>query len=285
MSWRRTTAASIAWMLLAACGAGGAEVSDRPRVVAAFYPLEFAAQRIGGQAVDVTGLTPAGVEPHDLELASDQIRAIAAADLVVYLGDGFQPALEDALSDVDDARRLDALDAVDGSTRDPHVWLDPTLLAQITNEIAARLSEVDPDHVDLFEANAQDLSGDLMDLDRELSTGLRDCEARDLVTSHEAFGHLAMRYQLHQVGISGIDPEAEPSPQRLAEVARFVEANDVRTIFFEELAPPDLAETLARETGAEIAILSPLETAPGTGDYIDTMRLNLERLRRALRCE
>jgi zinc transport system substrate-binding protein len=114
---------------------------------------------------------------------------------------------------------------------------------------------------------------------------LADCRSREIVTSHAAFGYLAARYDLEQVSISGIDPEAEPTPARLAEVASFVQEHHVKTIFFEELAPPDLAETLARETGARTDVLSPLETPPNEGDYLSEMRRNLQRLETALECE
>ena len=122
-------------------------------------------------------------------------------------------------------------------------------------------------------------------MDREFAEGLKSCRSRDLVTSHAAFGYLAARYDLKQVSISGIDPEAEPSPARLAEIAAFVEDHHISTIFFEELAPPDLAEALARETGARTDVLSPLETTPEQGDFLDEMRRNLERLRKGLDCE
>ena len=280
----RCFAAALLCLGLAACDATGDPDDERPLVVAAFYPLEFAAAQVGGEAVEVTALTPTGVEPHDLELSARQVRDLADADLIVYLG-GFQPALDDALADMDPARTFDALAAdVPPGENDPHVWLDPTLLAGIAERLAEQLGAIEPSRSDDFITNASELRSGLMQLDREFERGLTDCSSRKLVTSHEAFGYLAARYDLQQVGISGIDPEAEPSPQRLAEVARFVEDNDVHTIFFEELAPPDLAETLATETGAQIDMLSPLETAPRSGDYLDAMRLNLLRLERGLGC-
>jgi zinc transport system substrate-binding protein len=280
---------------LSACGTGTGSESGSPQVIAAFYPLEFAAERVGGGKVNVESLTPSGVEPHDLELSSDQIRELAGADLVVYLGEGFQPAVEDALAGLDASRQFDALEGKDllqdvegeaGETgADPHVWLDPNILATIADQLGARLTDLYPEGADLFEENTKQLQRDLMRLDREYSTGLEHCGSREFVTSHEAFGYLAARYDLEQVSIAGIDPEAEPSPQRMAEVVSFVNEHHVKTIFFEELAPPDIAETLARETGAQTEVLSPLETRPETGDYLDVMRSNLDLLRRALDCE
>jgi zinc transport system substrate-binding protein len=292
-------------LLGGACGVGGSEAGSgegRVSVVASVYPLEFVLERVGGDAIQVEGLTATGVEPHDLELSSSQIVDLVEADLVVYVGGGFQPALEDALQDVESARQLDVLagrDLIQGAEghgheedeahaegeEDPHVWLDPSLLAAITEEVGTRLAELDPTRAATYETNAEALSEELIGLDGDFETGLAHCKSREFVTSHAAFGYLASRYGLEQVSVSGIDPEAEPSPQRLAEVARFVDEHDVRVIFFEELAPADLAETLARETGATTDVLATLETAPEEGDYVDAMRSNLERLRGALGCE
>lgn len=304
---QRLRGAVVSLLVFAAFVACGG--SDRPanmgspRVIAAFYPLQFVAEQVGGDAVDVAGLTPSGVEPHDLELSARQIRDLGEADVVFYIGEGFQPALEDALGGLDESVRFDALEGQDltkdfedehaeeeheedheESGTDPHVWLDPTRLAAIAAELADRLGELDPDNARLFDRNAADLSEELRRLDQEYSDGLGDCPSREFVTSHSAFGYLAARYDLEQVSISGIDPEGEPSPRRLAEVADFVEEHDVSTIFFEELAPPNVAETLARETGAITDVLSPLESTPEEGDYLTVMSSNLDRLRSALDC-
>jgi zinc transport system substrate-binding protein len=277
-----------------ACGgsSGAGDLDDgRPLVVAAFYPLAFATGRVGGKAVQVDSLTPGGVEPHDLELSSGQVRDIAEADLVVYLGQGFQPAVEDVVTSLDASRRLDALEGKsllpgveEDDQTDPHIWLDPTIMATIADQIADRLSALDPGAADGYETNAEALKRELLELDREYSDVLSKCRSNEFVTSHSAFGYLAARYGLRQTSIAGVDPEGEPSPRRLAEVARFVDEHAVTKIFFEELAPPDLAETLARETGAEAEVLSPLETPPERGDYLDVMRTNLDKLREALGC-
>ena len=81
------------------CSERATQDDDRTSVVASFYPLRFAAERLGGACVSVTDLTPPGVEPHDLELTPDAVESIATADVVLYLGGGFQPAIEDAIAD------------------------------------------------------------------------------------------------------------------------------------------------------------------------------------------
>jgi zinc transport system substrate-binding protein len=278
------------------CGTGSSAAGDgSPAVVAAFYPLAFAAEGVGGDLVEVEDLTAPGVEPHDLELSADQVRSLSEADLIVFLGKGFQPAVEDAVAGLDDSRTLDVLEGdllqsvadeePNGDAQvDPHVWLDPSLMTTIVDEVADRLGDIDPGHRRIYEGNAEELNARLVALDRDFSEALTSCVTRDIVTSHDAFGYLAARYDLNQVSVSGIDPETEPSPTRLAEVARFVQEHDVSTIFFEELVSPDVAQTIAAETGAQTAMLSPLESKPESGEYVDAMEANLVALTEALDC-
>jgi zinc transport system substrate-binding protein len=275
--------AVVALGAVGGCGGGEAESDAAPdgrlRVAAGFYPLAFAAEEIGGGGVDVENLTPPGVEPHDLELSARDVERIQAADLVLYLGGGFQPAVEEAaLRSAASVDLLDAVDLIEGG--DPHVWLDPVRYG----EVAARLGK----ELQAEEA-AADFSARLAELDRELEEGLADCERRSIVTSHEAFGYLADRYGLEQIGVTGLEPEAEPAPQDLADVVDAVRETGATTVFVETLVSPDLAETVAREAGATVATLDPLEglsedaLAEGS-DYFSVMRENLAALREALGC-
>jgi zinc transport system substrate-binding protein len=285
-------------VVLSGCAHGSDAKDGRVGVVASFYPLAEAAREIGGSRVVVTNLTPPGVEPHDLELAPDDVEALATADLVVYLGGGFQPAVEDALRDAE-GETLDALSAVttepppageaDTLSLDPHVWLDPVRYASIVHAIAGALASVEPSGASAFRANADAFVSRLERLDEEYRSGLASCERRTIVTSHAAFGYLARRYGLTQVAISGLSPEAEPDPAQLAQLGALVEREGVTTIFSETLASPKVAETLADEAGVEVAVLDPLEgltdrEVQAGADYVSVMRSNLATLRDALGC-
>jgi zinc transport system substrate-binding protein len=263
-------ALTLAALALSGCGgdAGGREV------VASFYPLAFAAERIAAQGTEIVNLTPAGAEPHDLELSTRDARRLAGADVVLYLGGGFQPALEDAL-DSTGTKAVDLLDGIGTDDGDPHVWLDPARFAQVAVRIGAVLGR---------EEAAAELAAELNALDAELRDGLARCERDAIVTSHAAFGHLAERYGLEQVAVTGIDPEAEATPGDLADTVERVRETGATTVFFETLVSPRLAETVAREVGAETAVLDPLESAPAEGDYFTAMRANLAALREALGC-
>jgi zinc transport system substrate-binding protein len=269
--------AAVATLVVAGCGESDRSSSGR-RVVAAFYPLAFAAEGVAPDA-DVRNLTPPGAEPHDFELSPRDVAEVRDAERVVYLGRGFMPSLEDAV-----AGRANAIDVLEGepllADRDPHVWLDPARFARIVRRVARSLG--DPEA-------AEPLVGRLATLDREFSAGLEACERREIVTSHAAFGYLADAYDLEQIPLTGVSPESEPGPGQLEELVNRVESEGATTIFFETLVSPELAETVARETDAEVGVLDPLEglseeDAASGADYFTVMRENLAALRRALGC-
>jgi len=267
-----------------ACGGGGggeAAGAGMKQVVAAFYPLAFAAAEIGGAGVDVKNLTPPGAEPHDLEVSPRDVAAVRDADLVLLLGHGFQPQLEDAVGAGDNVvRLLDTPGLEVHSNDDPHVWLDPVRYAKVVDRIGQALGK---------QSAVDNLEKRLMDLDSEFRAGLADCERNEIVTSHEAFAYLAERYGLEQVAITGLSPEAEPEPGKLQDVVNLVRSRGVTTIYFETLVSPRIAETVARETGAKTAVLNPIEGLTGEQaasgeDYFSLMRMNLAALRAGLGC-
>jgi zinc transport system substrate-binding protein len=296
-------------LALTACsstGSGGSGDGDGDgiAVLASFYPLQYVAEQVGGDLVSVDTLTPPGAEPHDLELSPAQVDGVGRADLVVYLSE-FQAAVDDAVDANPPAHVVDAAqdtelhaaehdedgeehaedDGHDHGSLDPHFWLDPSRLPAVADDVAAQLAEIDPDHADEFQANAEAFAQRMTELDEEYQAGLATCDSRTIVTTHEAFSYLAERYDLEQVGISGVDPEGEPSPARLAEVGQVVRDEGVSTIFFETLASPKVAETLADELGVDTAVLDPLEgLTDDSQDYVSVAQANLETLRTALGC-
>lgn len=304
-------------MLLAGCGSddGGGSPAGTPTVVASAYPFAFVAERVGGDLADVENLTSPGFEPHDIELAPQQLAAVQDADVVLYES-SFQPAVDDAIeqSGLSDDALLDVADVApledtgaevheegeehegeehegeehsDEAALDPHVWLDPQHMVEITDAVTDQLVAVDPDDAEAYQANADALVEELTVLDRDFEQSLGDCERSTVVTSHDAFRYLGMRYDLDMVPIAGLDPTQEPSPAAQAEIADTVEAEGVTTIFTEELVSPAVAESIADETGAQTAILSPIEGLSddtSDEDYLSLMRANLAALQEANGC-
>lgn len=261
---------------------------DGVTVAAGFYPLAEAADRVGGARVEVTNLTPAGAEPHDLELSTRDVDRVEDADVVLFLGEGFQPGIEEA-SQRATGTALDLLSGIGGVSDDPHVWLDPRKMATIVERVRDALIQVDAAGAETYRANAATYLSELADLDETFAGGLRTCARNVIVTSHAAFGHLAGRYGLEQRAIAGVDPDGEPDPRRLAELVAEVRSRGVTTVFSETLVSGKIAETLAREAGVDTAVLDPLEglsderRAAGD-DYVSVMGENLETLRAALDC-
>ena len=290
------------------------EASEQRDVVAAFYPLVFVAEQVGGEHVTVRDLTPPGADSHDLELSPRDVVMLQEADLIVYLA-GFAAALDQAIQplaseqvfDVASSARLNHEEGHDEEGHDeeghdeeghdeehhehggidPHFWLDPMRLADVADATAVRFAELDPDNAESFQQNAASLRVQLEDLDDDFQQGLADCARVDLVTAHRSFGYLANRYGLNQVGIAGLSPDQEPSAGRLAVVADFVQDNQVGVIYYESLVDPGVAQAVANETGAATDVLDPLETLSETADgddYFQVMRSNLAALRSGLEC-
>ncbi|WP_409483926.1 metal ABC transporter substrate-binding protein [Arsenicicoccus dermatophilus] len=298
----------------AGAGAGG-----KVGVVASFYPLEFAVRQIGGDHVDVTNLTRPGEEPHELELKPQDVAAVSKAQVAVY-EKGLQPAVDDAVKPLGD-KALDVATAANltleapaegeehqdaqassagatpdahahaheqGARQDPHFWLDPQRYATVAEAIAARLATTDPAHKADYDKNLASFKERLTALDTSFATHLKTCTTKQLVTSHAAFGYLAQRYGLTQVPISGISPEEEPDPAKLAKVAAFAKANKISTIYAETLVSKATAETVAKETGATVAVLDPIEGITDTSagkDYLEVMAANLATLQKGQSCQ
>jgi zinc transport system substrate-binding protein len=273
-------------VLAAGCGAASG-AKGKKTVVAAFYPLAFAAEQVGGSTVDVRNLTPSGAEPHDIELTPRDAGRLQDADVVLYLSHSFQPAVEQAV-DGAKGKRIDVLAGLglrkgvgdEAGKSDPHVWLDPVLYARIVRRIGVVLGK---------RAQAEKLAKRVLSLDGEYRRGLAHCARRDFVTSHAAFGYLAARYHLRQIPITGIDPESEPSPQHLRNLIKLVRNEHVTTVFFERLVSPRLAETVAHDADAKAKVLDPIEGLTPAEQaqgytYITLMHRNLRELRSALGC-
>ena len=304
-------------------------------VMASFYPLKYLAEKVGGEHVSVTSLTPDGAEPHDLELSPKMVDSLSSADAVIYLA-GFQSAVDEAIEqqapktviDVSSAAELveagsdanhpaeeeEATDETQsGETEahdhdheghdheghdhaghdhhhdmsaDPHFWLDPIRMAKAATLVGDKLAEADSAHADTYKANAKALAEELTALGDTLVTKTSSCKVKTFVTAHTAFGYLADRTGLTQVGISGLDPESSPSPARLAEIGQIAKEQGVTTIFTESLIDPKVAQTLADDLGITTAVLDPIESqTDASKDYAAVMQANIDALTKANNCQ
>jgi zinc transport system substrate-binding protein len=297
-------------LAVSGCATARPASSSGPRgeltIVTAFYPLQFVAQRVSGGHAAVMNLTHPGAEPHDLELAPRQVASLTTATLVIYER-GFQPAVDEAVVQSENRQVIDTTTIVplrplavgsddldtgqwtgdDHPALDPHVWLDPTALGRIARVVQQRLSSIDPDHATDYARNAATLNRQLRSLDRSFRSGLAQCVRTEFMTTHAAFGYLAQRYHLTQIAISGLNPDAEPSPARIAEVQRLAQDHGLTTIFSETLVSPAVAQAIAGDLGLVTDVLDPIEgiTDQSRGqDYLSVMSSNLAALRKAGGC-
>lgn len=282
-------------------------------VTASFYPLTFFSAQVGGDKVRVTNLTPAGSEPHDYDPSPQQVAQIQNSKLLVLNVGGLEVWSEHLLQSLPPKQPLvvitgEQFDSLNEETdemlehtgeaieeehehiQDPHIWLDPILAQQQVQKILIGYQQIDPVNTQTYQQNAAQLTKQLQELDTEFKQGLQQCTQTNLVTAHTAFYYLAKRYGLHQVAISGLSPDEEPSPAKLAQVADFVQQNQIKYIFFESLISPKLSQTIANETGAQTLVLNPLEgltteELQSGKDYFSVMRDNLNSLRIALECQ
>jgi zinc transport system substrate-binding protein len=279
------------------------------KVVTTMYPVYEFVKQVGGDKVDVVMLIPPGAEPHDWEPTAKDIIQIKDAKIFAYQGADFEPVKKLLTKDVlgnalalelsKDVNKLAASpEDEDGEHShntqgeehkfDPHVWLDPLAAQQEVNAIAQALISVDEKNADYYTTNAQNYNNKLADLDEQYKKALAGITHKEIVTSHKAFGYLAKRYGFEQLGIMGLSPDAEPTPDRMAKITEFCREHKVKYIFFETLTSPKLAQTIAKETGAELLVLNPVESLTEQEmkdgkNYITIMGENLVNLQKALK--
>ena len=261
------------------------------RVVASFYPLYFMSAQIGGDKAEVINILPTGAEPHDYEPTAKDMAKMENSQLIILNGNGLE-AWSDNLKKNINAGRTNIIEAraeIRSTNLDPHVWLDPALAQKMVDKIAQSFERTDPLNKSYYETNANALKSRLNDLDNAYKQALSKCAEKNIITSHAAFGYLAAAYGLKQIPIAGLSPDTEPTPQQLTDLIKFAKTNNIKYIFFESLASPKLAQTIAAEVGAQTLTLNPLEglsqeeLAQGK-NYLSIMQDNLKNLQIALEC-
>jgi zinc transport system substrate-binding protein len=269
------------------------------KVSASYYPLYDFAKNVGGDKIDVVNLTPAGSEPHDYDPSPKVIADALGSDVFIYNGAHMEPWVDGFLETygntvVKSSNNIDLMAHEDEEhgeeVGDPHFWLDPVLAIQIIDNILESLKKADPNNSQYYTDNANSYIDKLRSLDEDFREGLAVCSLRTVVSSHEAFGYLAKRYDLNVIAIAGLSPEEEPSVSKLAEISKIVEEQGIQYIFFESLSSPKLADTIASETGAKTIVFDPIEGLTDEAlqqgkDYISVQRDNLANLRTALACQ
>ncbi len=275
-------------------GGGGGD-GDRPDVVVTTTILGDVVRQVVGDAAEVQVLMPVGADPHEFSASTRQAEAMAAADLLVVQGGGF----EQALGRVIDAARHDGTpvfavaDHVDLlAPNDPHVWTDPVRMASAVDALGATLAGIDgmdpgvTSRAASYAAQLRALDGDI----RAMVAGVPP-DRRVLVTNHDVFAYFADRYGFEVLGavVPSLSTAAGASPAGLEDLAHLIAARHVPAIFAETTRPTALAEALADEVGApapvaviELYTESLGEPGSGADTYLGLLRTDAQRITGAL---
>ena len=269
-------------------------------IVATFSVLADMAREVGGDAVTVVSLVPAGGDAHSFQPRPGDLRALRDARVVVENGLGLEGWMTRLVSASGFAgTRITAAGAVPSRTvhegsrtvRDPHVWQDPRRAVLMVEAIANGLAEADPVRAAVYRARAAAYAARIEAADREIEQAMADipAERRRVITSHDAFGYYGDRYGIEFRAVQGVSTVAEPSAREFAALAAQVKREGIRAVFVESMADPRLAEALARESGARVGdrVYSDSLSAPDgpAATYLAMLRHNTALFAAAMRPE
>ena len=282
------------------------EKTTKLQVVASFYPLYEFSKNVAGDKAKVSAFIPIGVEPHDWEPSANDILKLKDASIFVYNGAGMESFVDKLINSgeynnvkfIETTKGMNLIQTNDEHQKEsgnhtvynPHVWLDPILAKHQVMMIKDVMIDADPDNKKYYEDNANAYSKKLDNLNSKIQMELSQCKKDTFMPFHDAYSYFANRYGLKTFPLSGVSPESEATAVDLKEFVDFIQKNEIKTIYSEELVDPKLATTLAEEAGAQVLIFSPLEglTNQETLDgitYLDKMNENVQNLKRGLECQ
>lgn len=289
---------SLALIILtfALCGCGSEKKDDdKLKIVTSFYPMYLDALNItrGVSGVEVVNLTPPQTGClHDYQLTPEDMKVLETADILIVNGLGMESFLDKVIETHPNLKIIDASDSpeivpiMEDGVPNPHVWTSLTYSIQQVKNILRQLSELDLDRADKYRMHALEYVDELTTLRDEMHLSLTMLPNKDIVTFHEAFPYFAAEFNLNIVAVIEREPGTEPTPQELAETIEKINSLPVKVIFTEPQYSPKAAETIARETGAQIFELDPIVTGEAKPenlmDYVDRMLNNLIILTKAL---
>lgn len=279
--------------------------TDKIQIVSSIFPVYEMVREVAGDRAEVHLMVGSGEDAHHYEPSAKAISLVNESDAFIYSCDEMEFWASDMLKVVENGdlsvmRLADDLDLAieeehaaedehghDHGDIDPHYWLNPLAMSKQIPKLIDLLSTIDPEGKDIYKKNGEELVADLETLDQEFEESFSDVQNRSFIVQHKAFGHLANRYHLEQKSVGGLSTEVEANPKDMIDIVNFVNENNIEVIFYQSGNTSAVAETIARETGSEIAILYDLENKPeGIDDadnyYLEAMYHNLEVLKKAI---
>ncbi|MDP2813322.1 MAG: metal ABC transporter substrate-binding protein [Erysipelotrichaceae bacterium] len=275
--------------------------NNKITVITSLFPQYDFVRQIAQDKVNVTLLLPAGVEPHSFEPTPQTIVTIGNADIFIYTNAMMEPWIEKVIDNV----KLDNLLIVESSLGieyiehleeeefeeeeleelDPHVWLDPMNAKIMAQNVLDALISVDPENTEFYKTNANVLFAELDELKADYDEVFLDPTQKTIIYGgHFAFGYLANRYGLEILSpYTGFSPNAEPTPQAIAELIDRMNELNIKTIYYQELIDPKTARVIAEQTGAKMVLLHgahnvTTEELQSGATYVSIMRENAQKL-------
>lgn len=291
----------VACVFAAGCRPTRWQAEEPLNVLAVATFLADIAQNVAGERLTVETLIPPGVDPHGFEPTPQDAAKVAEADVLIVNGAGLETFLDRLLESAGGEPLV--IEASAGLTPrvaleeegdehhhegDPHFWLDPNAVIRYVENIRDGLSQADPEGAAVYAANAESYIAQLRQLDAWIVTQVAQIppERRLLVTNHESFGYFADRYGFRLVGaiVPSVSTGASPSAGELVQLIQDIRTFGAPAIFLETGANPQLAEQIARETGAKVVTgLYTHSTGPQAPTYIEMMQHNVRTIVGALK--
>ena len=257
--------------------------SNKLKVYASIYPMYDFAKKICGDKADVYNMTSAGSEPHDFEITSKDMANLTKANLFIYNGGGMEHWVDTVKDSIKELKYVETSSNIDDKGLDPHFWLSPIKAKKQMENIKNALAEIDAVNADYYNSNYNYYADRLNELDNHFKDVLSKIKNTNIVVTHPAFGHFCKAYSLNQVAIA----RDEADPKAMSDTIAFIKNNNVKAIFYEDFSSSKLVDSIARETGAKILTLNPIESLSveyieAGEDYFSVMESNLVSLTNGL---
>ena len=262
--------------LLAGCGQSSTpQPTDALHITVSIAPQKYFVERIGGEHVTVNVMVQPGASPATYEPRPEQLTALSEAAAYVSIGVPFEGAWLDKIASANPQMLMvDTTKGLERMGQDPHIWLSPTLAKTQAQTIYEALAQLDPAHEAEYEANLDSFIADVDALDADIRKTLNKAPSKKFMVFHPAWGYFARDYGLEMIPIEV--GRQEPSAAELAALITEAKEEGIEVIFAQPEFSTRAAETIAREIGGEVLLISPL--AP---DWLDNLRRAAETLAEA----
>ena len=284
--------------LFAGCGndAPKEQAGKKIQVVTSFNAMAEFAKAIGGDKVEVSTIIPDGVEPHDFELKPDNMKQLATAQVFVYNGFGMEPWAQQAIDaaknsklitvateGVEAIKNTDPEEIKEHGAEDPHAWLSLKNAKIEVKNIKDAFVKADPANKDYYEKNYTEYVAKLDAMIKKYEEQFAKAPHKTFVTGHAAFAYLCRDFGLEQNSVEDVFAEGEPNAAQLAKLIEYVKENNIKTIFAEEMASPEVSKTLAKEVGAKVETIYTIESKEDDKTYLQRMDENLAKILESLK--